>query len=104
MASDESTQTIGRDNRQSTPSVTDRHHFTFLQLMVKLQASKQGIVTMTKKFKSIFPTFQEADESIILTHFKTDPIRTATKLFTCDNKAMINTTSNFPSSITALGK
>ena len=102
-ADDDSVRTLERDNRKP-PATTNRAHFTFLQLTVNVSASKKGTDAMRENFCQVLTTLREADDSVILTHFKTDPEQLDNDLYTCFTKHTIDDPTNLPTSITAIGK
>ena len=65
-----STDTVQATN--STEATVSHSFCTFVQLRCKVEASKQGIETMRKRFMKILTCLQEADPDVSCSTFKTN--------------------------------
>ena len=81
-----------------------RQFCSFLNLRVTVVESKKGTSTMKSKFQEILKLLQEADDSAILSYYKTDPTTNDKGEHTISVNNILSSPHNFPDSITGLSK
>ena len=101
---DDSVDTVKQNNGSNDNSSIAREFYTFLQVRTAVSPSKKGTVVMRERLIGLFKSLQEADESLIITHYKTDAVQSEDKLFSCPAKHALQSPDAIPESITAIGK
>ena len=97
---DDATTAAGNSN----VGAKTRPHCSYLLLRAAVPESKKGTATMKTKFQEIFSLLLEADESSILSIFKTDPTPAEDGSFVSPANKVLTATQDFPDSITSLSK
>ena len=77
---------------------------SFMKISVTVQKALKATVTMKSKFQELFKCLREADESMVITHYKLDPIREEDGKITNKRSVILANETEIPESITAIGR
>ena len=98
----ESVNTVQHNN--GTRGTISHKQVTYFLLWTSVIASKQGTETMRKQFISMLTTLRAADESVVLTPYKTTITQADDGSHVHNIKDVISDPNKLPDSITGLSK
>ena len=97
------------DESEATAKATNKDDIvhpccSYLLLRVEVSEAKKGTELMRSSFAKIFSILQDADDTVALTVFKSEPSTDDDGNYLTSSATILTAPENFPSSITALNK